>query len=180
MPKREYQPYQIPRRNSKCCECSLVFIPEGKYCSVLQEDEEGAPQRHDYCIPCWEKFPKDHQPGSNVMWQSTIQAVPVPAHIKGETARCERALELLRQYSQGKEDQELGLAYILALYLDRRKKINFKKEIMQGTDLSLLFFEVSETEEMIAVPKIPLNQLNAEHLQSVLAEQLGFSFKVSV
>lgn len=166
MSRREYQPYFIPRRNTRCSNCQQLFVPEQAYYSAILEQLDGSTTRSDYCQGCRvENLPCD------VAWQGKI---PVSAtSIVNDAARCEKALELLRNYSVSEDFAEKTQAFVLALFLERRKQIVLRKEIWEGTKVAVQLYEYLETGEMLQVPKIPLDQINLEETQALVAEQLG-------
>ncbi len=167
MSKREYQPYYIPKRGTRCCLCSVVFGPGSLYHSTLKEEERGVIQRQDFCPLCWN--PHDH--AGSLFWQGkTPRSAAV---IVNDAERCARALELLRQYASSNDVLERSQAYVLALYLERRKHAAMRKELWEGTHLAALLYEVLESGEMIAVPRVPSDQLDIAKVQELVAKQLG-------
>lgn len=162
MPRREYQPYFIPRRNVRCSGCQQLFNPEQNYCSSILEQVDGAIIRQDHCMDC-----KPEKTTCDVAWQGKIPSSATS--LVNEAARCEKALELLRNFTHSEDPEEKNQAFVLALYLERRKQIVLRKEIWEGTKVATLLYEYLETGEMLHVPKVALDKLDL----TLVAQQLG-------
>lgn len=167
MPRREYQPYFIPRRANRCQECRELFAPGTNYYSSLLETVEKAVQRADFCALCWK--PENHP--RDLFWQG--KTPNAAAAIVNDAERCEKALELLRSYATSDDLTEKSQAYVLVLFLERRKQVALRKELWEGSLVAALLYEVLESGEMLVVPKIALDQIDIEKIQSLVAEQLG-------
>lgn len=148
---------QIPKRSSCCCHGQEPFSEGMEYYSFIQRDKENIYLRNDYCKTCW----KEMQSSEKTFWKGKIQP-----KLKDELKSSEETALLYLEdiLTSGDKKQE---AFILALYLVRKKILAFRKSI-DGFDL----YEKLETEEMLAIPKVPIAELNLADLQKSLAEKL--------
>ncbi len=147
--------YEIPRRSSTCWAGQESFKPGMTYHTVLEEAQEGAFLRKDYCIQCWESEQKQ----KGVHWKSSI---PKPSKIPmTNAARDERALEIFKRKQITPEE-----TFVLALYLQRRKKIALRRELVEKS-----VYEILDTEEIVVIDKIPLTHLAIEQIQASLIEK---------
>jgi len=154
---------EIPRRNRSCTQGKESLMPEMEYCSILLEAPKGELQRQDYCMACWEQI----APGHHTFWKSKI-----PPKVEPKTAkeRDDRALDLLKE---GADKAEM---FVLALYLVRKKRLAWRQEMIREEDSATFdLYEDLETEEMHAVPKISLTEIETDKVQRVLAEKLKYA-----
>ncbi len=124
---------KIPRRLTHCIEGGEPFTPGSEYVSLLALTDEGW-VRADYCPRCWEKEDREKK---GQFWRGKI-----PLKKEKKLSPDEKALELFRKTEEPK------LLSVLALYLHRRDQI-----VRRGD----AFYEIPETGEVIAVPKIHLS-----------------------
>lgn len=162
---------EIPRRNRTCNKAEEPLAPGTIYYSILVEEGKGY-QRQDFCKSCWEKEMREEWvPKASGHWKAQV-----PAKKNSDAAsqkKEERALDLLKEALANKVEEEMAEAFILALYLARRKWLILREEIKQSKEHSLLVYEVSETEEMIAVPRPKsLSQIQVGTIQAKLVEKL--------
>jgi hypothetical protein len=160
-------PIEIPKR-SACCSKNGEPLQQGaSYHSVLLKgDKEGDYLRHDYCETCWNQMESRH--GSS--WKSVIPIAKAASELPKQ--RDERALFLLKETLRDLERPgAVAEAFVLALYLARRRRIVLRQEMPREGKLPLSVYEVTETEEMIGVPKIVLAELDVEKVQQELAQR---------
>jgi Zn-dependent M16 (insulinase) family peptidase len=127
--------------------------------------------RSDFCAACWE-----HPSASKLthFWTSKIPNKKIDA-ASGQKERLQQALLVLKENLQ-KEDAESAMAaFVLSLYLLRKRLLVFKKEI-QSSELGhtglcpLMLCEVSETEEMLCIPKVKVSEAPIAQLKALLAD----------
>lgn len=148
--------YEIPRRSIACCAGQEAFKPGMTYHTVLEAMPEGF-VRKDYCIQCWET----HNKQAAVHWKS---AIPKPSKVPmTNVVRDERALEIFKRKESTPEE-----AFVLALYLQRRKKIALRRELTEQS-----VYEILDTEEIVVINKIPLTHLAIEQIQASLVEKFS-------
>lgn len=147
-------PVRVPNRGRKCSRCEQVFHSGDIYHSTLIDPEE----RLDYCEKC-----RGESKGV-AEWQGKIPEKPKKVEPK---TRDERAMSWFQKaLSQGEEEE----AYILSLYLLRRKKLRLRaqKEISQQ-------MELGDSGVLVTVPTPNLKDLAVDQLQAKIAEKLQAS-----
>lgn len=140
---------KIPRRSSRCHLGGEPLTPGTEYFSILIPTEMGY-ERKDYCPTCFEKINK--QEGAQY-WKGKI-----PQKIEKRQTPDQKALDLFRKMEDPK------LLVVLALYLQRRDQV-----IKRGE----LYYEIPETGEVIAVPKISLTPDEGKALGEQLIDLLN-------
>lgn len=160
---------EIPRRSQSCFAGKEIFIPGMDYYSTLEEDESGNWSRRDFCPACWEKFACEEAfKNSWSHWKSKVgikKAADLPAD------RSERALILLKEALAKSAEEDKDEAFVLALFLARNKKLALREEVKHSDGSLYNIYEVIATEEMLAVPKLDLSQLQVAKVQQVLAQK---------
>lgn len=160
---------EIPRRARCCAAGDHPFKPEDPYASVLAEDEKGELLRHDYCMPCWEE-------GAEERWKEAGQSCwrgKVPKKEKRELPpdRTDRALTLLHEALQEGTDAKMAEAFVLALFLARKRVMSLRKQLNRDGQV-IQVYEVLATEEMIAVPRHDLKTLPIAGIQRRIAAEM--------
>lgn len=160
---------EIPKRAAQCCLGGESFAPGEEYHSVLVgNDETGEYERRDYCFACWEKMGegKEHSRPAGA-WRACVPKQKEPSDLPKQ--RDERAFYLLREALEKDGPEEKAEAFVLALFLARRRLIILRQEMQHQTRGAVSLYEAAETEEMICVPKLSLSDLQVEKLQLQLA-----------
>lgn len=163
----------IPRRGSCCAQGNEPLLPGMEYHSVLKDgNEEGVYERKDYCAKCWEILNKQHHFDQALsFWKS---AVPKQKEVSELPKQRElRALILLKDALKSTEEGAAAEAFVLSLFLARRRRLHFKQEIQLPNKPLSSIYEDSETEEILCVPKMPLTDLQVERLQADLAKKFA-------
>jgi len=135
------------------------------YISVLEEIDDLL-ERRDYCTICWDAFTKRVDKVPSQHWRAKV-----PTKEEKEDAsksQDEKAMDLLKKLVSGDRVEDRHLAFVLALYLERRHQILLRKEMD-----SYYFYEIAMTEEMISVQRIDVMELDLEKLQEKLVEYLA-------
>lgn len=149
---------QIPKRSSCCSQGREPFHEGMEYYSFIQHEKENVYLRQDYCQECWQKM----QISEKTFWKGKIQAKESVELKSSEEKALQYLEEILNDETKKQE------VFILALFLVRKKMLVFRKSI-EGFDL----YEKIATEEMLAIPKIAISQLDVASLQKNLAEKLS-------
>ena len=139
---------KIPRRLSHCISGGEPFTPGTEYVSLLIAKEEEW-ERADYCLSCWEKVEKK---GERQFWRGKI-----PLKTVKKLTPDEKALALFRNLDDPK------ILNVLALYLLRRQQI-----VRAGS----AHYEIPETGEVIAVPKLILTPEEGKEAGEALVKLL--------
>lgn len=163
----------IPRRASSCSECHENFSPGQGYYSVLGDEEvEGSYPRFDYCQNCWEKKKNSDDYGHfHSSWSASVPLKKEASELPKQ--RDARALYLLKQVLNQNEQESSAEAFVLALYLARRRRIYLRQEMKLHNGVPASLYEVAETEEMLCVPRLSLSELQVEKLQAELAKKFS-------
>lgn len=162
---------EIPKRSLCCVKGGEPFLPGSQYYSTIMLEEKGERyQREDYCMECWKK---GHPSSDSQMISSWKSIVPIKKELSElPKRRDERALYLLKEILVNPNDSSTNSeAFILALFLARRRLIVLRQEVIREGKLPLCIYEVMETEEMLSIPKIPLSDLQVETLRLELAKK---------
>ena len=162
---------EIPRRSQFCAERQEKFEPGMDFYSALWDGEnESSYLRKDFCPACWECFLQGQSFDTmRSYWKSKIplkkEESPLPKQ------RDERALYLLKEaLSKGGADDQAE-AFILALFLARRRLVLLRQEFTRDNGLVKMVYEVPTTEEMLCVQKFALSDLQIEKIQLELAKK---------
>lgn len=143
-------PIAIPRRQRLCLGCQTPFLPKNAYFSRLNLIKEREYERQDFCTACWQPDPRDAAENRS-FWKGMI---PPKTALEKKSDRFEKALESLKNL-EGESEEDLKEAYLLALFLQRKKWLQPRGEFKRkGQDFVL--YEVAATEELIEVLKMRL------------------------
>jgi hypothetical protein len=156
----------VPRRHQKCQEAGEKIEAGMEYHSVLFEEGEDAYRRLDYCIPCWEKMEKDELvKEACTHWKSRV---PDKVGVDERTRnRNEKALELLKEAVESGNHEK---AVILAMFLQRKKILLFRQELVREDGDTYLLYEVNGTEEMLPIRKVSITGINAAAMQEEIVK----------
>ncbi len=136
--------YRIPPRASHCAqEGEELEVGMELYSLVFSGEEEC--QRIDLCLPCWEKYSKENLNEALSYWKGRV-----PEKKKKDEKPLspdEKALNVLRNQDK---NEEKGVAYVLAHYLERRQQLLLRKDLRKANK-KLKFFEIPESGEVLPV-----------------------------
>ena len=162
---------EIPRRNTVCAKGQEKFSPGTDYYSTLTESNTGDWQRQDFCHVCWDASEHEAAKNAGGYWKSKVPLKQEVAPLSQN--RNVRILELLKErLSSGSEDNRAE-AFVLALFLARARVVYLRQELQQEDGSFVNLYEVAATEEMLAVKKINLSQLEVGKIQAQLATELA-------
>jgi len=164
---------EIPRRATACLHGQEPFVGGMEYYSVLMDGpSEGIYQRQDYCSQCWDKLSKEKAlPPNQSSWKSNVPLKKEASDLPKQ--RDARALYLLKEAIKSQEPADCEEAFVLSLYLARKRLMYQRQEIKLADGKPALIFEVAETEEMLCVRKIPLSELQVGNVQLELAKKFS-------
>ena len=162
---------EIPKRASVCSKGGEPLEPGQDYYSLLMEDDTaGTYQRHDYCKKCWEEeADRKGFHSKATSWRSSVP--PAKGLSELPKKRDDRALYLLKEAVNSQAPESIPEAFVLSLYLARRRRILLRHEMKSDARGALSIYEVADTEEMLCVPKLALSDLQVEKLQLELAKK---------
>lgn len=159
---------EIPRRASICAKCHNELTCGMDYYSALIEDEMQGLNRQDFCSSCWETK-EAFEPKSS--WKSKVVSKKEDNRNLNLT-RDEKILELLKSALQNDSKDSEAEAFILALYLARRRLLILRQELRQDNGDIICLYEESATEVMHGVKKIAVSLLDINKIQANVAEKL--------
>ncbi len=164
---------EIPRRGQVCLHGQEPFTGGMEYYSVLLDGvAEGAYERQDYCSQCWDQLAKQNAISKSLStWKSNVPMKKEASDLPKQ--RDARALYLLKEALKNNEPESCAEAFVLALYLARKRLMYQRQEIKLADGKPALIFEVAETEEMLCVRRIPVSELQVEKVQIDLAKKFS-------
>lgn len=165
------KPIDIPRRSHLCALGNEPLKEGTTYYSLL---EEGAQEmiRRDYCPLCWEKVSaKGDSMGHRAFWKSKILPKKREAHQVVDFSHY--AFLLLQEALQHRTEEAQEEAFVLALYLARKRQLLLRQEIEREPGERYFLYEVAATEEMLAVKKLDLSKVKTEKVQDNLARKFS-------
>jgi hypothetical protein len=165
------QPFilEIPKRSRCCHKGQEPFQPGTDYYSTLIEDPDGL-LRRDYCPTCWDEQTRSVAlKQAKSIWKSQVPAKAVNP-LEGLN-REEKALALFKEAVAAKTPEMEAEAFILALYLARKKQIAFRDELQKENEHLYLYEELA-TEEIICVKKVDFPKTMVDRVQQNLAAKL--------
>ncbi|MDD5557585.1 MAG: hypothetical protein PHN82_10120 [bacterium] len=162
--------WSVLKRARRCLACGTPFADGDGYSSVLLEGGEEL-AREDYCAACWGGLAAGKRDGCLSCWRGRFREEPAKAREEaiGGTA----AERLLRRYAESAEPAHVNLRYILAVMLERRKKLIPRDTIVEGGGgRRIIVYEFAGSGESILVedPGIGLSQAREvqEQIRSLL------------
>lgn len=161
---------EIPRRSHQCVKGQELLAPDVEYFSVLLENGEGSLQRQDYCSACWQAS-RTLESFSHVKgyWKARVASKKDNFELAHALSRDEKAFQLLKHALSANSEDAFEEAFVLALYLARRRLIILRQKIRHDNGSEIYLYEVTATEEMLAVKKIELSSIKIEKIQLQLA-----------
>lgn len=160
----------VPRRTNCCCKGQEPLQAGMEYYSMLTgEIEDKQYTRQDYCLNCWNMDGISSTARQGSYWKSVVPTKKASSEIPKQ--RDARALHLLKENLLCNHDEDAAETFILSLYLARRKRLLFRKEMTTHNGQPGMLYEIPETEEMLLTPKLKLSELEVEKLQLLLAKK---------
>lgn len=154
---------EIPSRSHHCAILGEPLTPGMEYYSELKEDGNGNWIRTDYCPTCWQK--KENKP--TIYWKSVI---PVSLREKkNENLSTDKdLLEILKNFVHTETEKEK--AFMLALFLARKRKLALRQEVKNDLNKQIYLFEILQSEEMLPIEVVPLSQVQIQEINRYFSE----------
>lgn len=170
MKMKTYFNIEIPKRNSSCSSGQEPFTSGSEAYSLIVEGEEGF-VRYDYCPACWKAIEDSAEVKDAITsWKSVIPDVKQEKELF--LSRDEAALALFKKIASSELEEERQQAYILSLFLARRRRLYQRKEMTHQNGILYLVYEFADTEEAICIQKYELSNLPIENIQKIIANKL--------
>lgn len=160
---------EIPRRNRQCSLGGETFIPGMEYYSIISPSTSEEMQRQDFCLACWQLNTADSK--TLGQWKATVPSAQVEEEDLIAKNRDEQALDLLKKLHISDAAEDLADAFVLALYLARRRLVYLRQQLRQKQD-EVMLYEIAATEEILPIKRIPLSQLQVTLTQQRLADKM--------
>ena len=154
------------------CELKGEAFTDGQefYTCIFDDPESDGFIRRDYAIESWEKVQSEIDPPPFSFWKSTYKAPVVETDNKKID---ENSVEgMLRRFTEEDDPKTENARYILALMLERKKKL-IPTDVQEAESRKLLFYEHEESGEVFIVgdPGLKLDEI--ETVQMEVAELLA-------
>ncbi len=161
---------EIPKRNSQCAKAQEELKPGSEVFSVISQGDE-AFLRDDYCSDCWKTIQNDELINQAIThWRSITPEKKEQKELFLD--RDQKALHMLKEMASSEAEEEQHQAYILALYLARRRQIYQRKEFQNEEGEWAVLYEVAGSHEIIPVRRFEFSELGIEGLQRSIAKKL--------
>jgi len=161
-------PIEIPKRAKICVKCEETFKPGMEYYSILVDESNASIKRQDFCLSCWGKNAEVPADVKSV-WKAQVSYQKDEKHQFRN--RDEKIFHLFKELLYQEEEQDKMEAYVLSLYLMRKKQLLQREELTQDEEVKILY-EIASTEEMILVKRFELTQMQIGLIQLRIAEKL--------
>ncbi len=161
------------KRAKRCMRCARDFADGEQYASILFARGDGY-VREDYCAECRAEL--DGPAGSDCgpalsSWRGRFK--PEPPKVKEEPISRSTIERLLTKYLESREPAHVNVSYILALMLERKKKLLPRDRIVEpGTGRRLVVYEFSGSGETLLVEDPGLGVGQAKEVQKQVRELL--------
>lgn len=160
---------EIPKKNAKCSKLSEDILPGDEIYSVLKNLDDNF-IREDYCSSCWSSVQNELEESVVLNWKSTVsQKKPEKELFMNKN---QQVLSLFTKLSASESLIDLQQAYILSLYLSRKKQIYFRKEFQDSLGQTMILYEVASNEENIIVKKFEFSEFDLPSIQKAIADSL--------
>lgn len=170
MSMKKYFNIDIPKRHSQCSHAKEELVPGNDMYSAIFEEGHSL-SREDYCSQCWTHLQKEANMHEAVTYWKSV--VPEKKEVKEiYLDRDDKALALLKKFSQSDNIDETHQAMILALYLSRRRKLYRRKEEINDQGEGIIFYEVAQTQDFVQVKKVDPQNIDIPKIQKMIAANL--------
>lgn len=160
---------EIPKRNQTCSKGAEALVPGATFFSTLQEDEKENYIRKDYCVSCWQAFQSELIDGVKTFWKSKFPTKKEKRHFEN---RFEQAFALLQETVSSTVEEEQMEAFVLALFLSRKKHLLLREEIVLDGN-KYYMYEVAATEQTLPIKFFPLNSIQIDKIQANLSKKFN-------
>ncbi len=161
---------EIPKMRPICLHCQTKWSQDMICNSFVYEDIEGKWIRQDACDLCWQAQSKkrgdDPISSERFYWKSKVN-LKAKSDLP-QIEQMDKPLELLRSLLSTANESSKGEAFVLALFLKRKKKLSERKEISQSDGETFILYEDLFSQEVFTVPKVSLNTLQVDKIQQEL------------
>jgi len=162
---------EIPKRNAQCANAEEELNPGEQIYSVINLSEDVF-LRDDFCENCWSQVKgEDRIKKSITHWKSIVPEKKVEEK-ENFLDRDQKALALLKKMASSSAIEEQHQAYILGLFLARRRQVYNRKEFKNENDEAAILFEIASSNDVVPVRKFEFSDLDVAAIQKILAKKL--------
>lgn len=154
--------FPVGRPTGMCAATGVHLHAGERFCAALVERDDGSLERQDFAAGAWEAGarPLGRVFGS---WRGVVPASDAAPKLRLDDAEL---LELFEGLAEATEERAIGLRYVLALLLVRRRVLRY-----EGAEAGRLWASHAGTAERGRI-EVADPGLDGDHLAAV-AEQLG-------
>ena len=160
---------EIPKKNTKCSKLSEDILPGDEIYSVLKNLDDNY-IREDYCSSCWSTVQNELEESVVLNWKSIVSQQKPRKDLF--MSKDQQELSLFTKLAASDSLMDLHQAYILSLYLSRKKQIYFRKEFQNDLGQTLILYEFASNEENIIIKKFEFSELDLSSIQKAIADSL--------
>lgn len=157
--------WKIRATQAQCELTGDAFSDEQEfYTCIFDDPESDGFIRRDYAVESWEKVRDEIDPKPFSFWKSTYKA---PAKEEDEKKIDENSIEgMLRRFTEEDDPKTENARYILALMLERKKKL-IPTDVQETESRRLLFYEHEDSGEVFIVgdPGLKLDEIEAVQIE---------------
>lgn len=158
------------KRAKRCVRCARDFGDGEQYSSMLFV-RDGFYLREDYCAPCRAALDGGKPAEALSAWRGRFK--PEPPRESEEPIARSTIERLLGKYLQSREPAHVNFSYILALMLERKRKLLPRDRVVEpGTGRKLTVYECSGSGETLLVEDPGLGIGQAREVQRQVRELL--------
>lgn len=159
---------EIPKRGRHCALGQEELASGMEILSALKDGVDGIYERRDFCLSCWETLSAQNANKEfSTVWRSKIPSKRDVSDLPKQ--RDARAMVLLKSALQADEQLYREEAFVLSLYLARKRLIFFRQAMTLDDGQKANLYECAESEEMLCIRQIALSKLEVDRIQQELA-----------
>jgi len=115
--------YNITKTAGRCVVCEQEIAPGRELMATVREVDEEL-LREDYCLPCWEKDPKDDSPELLGLWKTRV---PVAKEKKKLLVDDALLVNFFQRLEGVDAPARINFRFVLALVLMRKKLLVYDR-----------------------------------------------------
>ena len=151
------------KRAKRCLDCERAFLDGEDYYSLLFL-VDSVISRKDFCPACWRGVDSGKMELCLSRWQGRYKAEIVKQ--KEEPIAKSIVERLLRKYLHSDEPEHVNVCYILALLMERKKKLLARDTFVEpGSSKRLIVYEIPKSGETFLVEDPGLDLSRSKEVQ---------------
>ncbi|HRY47127.1 MAG TPA: hypothetical protein P5186_03680 [Candidatus Paceibacterota bacterium] len=163
--------WNIQSRSKACQACAKAFADKAPYFTLLFQHRHHL-ERLDVCPQCWASQYSQgamDRKGFISFWQGVFNVPPPPPP---EPVPKENVESMLRRLCESNEPEHIGVRYVLAVMLERKRLLKIKSQVQEDGQRVFLYEHVRSGDVFSIVdPNLQLDQLEqVQHQVMALLE----------